>query len=70
MDTSEVLSLGITPGQLVCAGRPIPGTQIRVVDRDTGAELADGQQGLLLARGPGVMQGCDPREGVQYYLKT
>ena len=38
-------------------GQPIPGTALRVVDPHTLADVADGEQGLLLARGPGVMQG-------------
>lgn len=38
-------------------GLPTPGTQLRVVDPGTGADLPDGQQGLILARGPGVMAG-------------
>jgi len=31
-------------------GRPLPDTQVRVVDPDTGAELPSGEQGLLEAR--------------------
>ena len=38
-------------------GLPVPGTQVKVVDPATGRELPDGEQGLLLARGPGVMRG-------------
>jgi long-chain acyl-CoA synthetase len=38
-------------------GLPIPGTQIRVVDPETREDLPDGTQGLLLAKGPGVMCG-------------
>ena len=35
----------------------MPGTQVRVVDPETKEDLAeDGQQGLLLAKGRGVMQ--------------
>lgn len=39
------------------AGGPIPGTDLKVVHPDTRQELPDGQQGLLLARGPGVSVG-------------
>lgn len=39
------------------AGFPIPGTEVRVVNPDTMEDLPDGEQGLLLARGPGVMAG-------------
>jgi acyl-CoA synthetase (AMP-forming)/AMP-acid ligase II len=44
------------------AGQPTPGTQLRVVDPDTLRDLPDGSQGLLLARGPGVLAGyyADP----------
>ncbi|CAL8470153.1 g9695 [Coccomyxa elongata] len=38
-------------------GLPIPGTAVRVVDPDTLQPVPEGQQGLLLARGPGVMKG-------------
>lgn len=38
-------------------GLPIPGTDIRIVDPETMRNVPDGRQGLLLARGPGVMQG-------------
>lgn len=40
-----------------CTGRPIPGTSLRVVDPETYQDVPDGQQGLLLAKGPGVMKG-------------
>lgn len=39
------------------AGRPIPGTSLRVVDPDSYREVPDGQQGVILAWGPGVMKG-------------
>jgi acyl-[acyl-carrier-protein]-phospholipid O-acyltransferase/long-chain-fatty-acid--[acyl-carrier-protein] ligase len=38
-------------------GHPIPGVAARVVDRDTGAELPTGEEGLLLVRGPNMMAG-------------
>lgn len=38
-------------------GKPIPGTSLRVVDPETYEDVPDGQQGLLLAKGPGVMKG-------------
>ena len=31
-------------------GRPLPDTQVRIVDPDTGAELRPGEQGLLEAK--------------------
>lgn len=39
------------------AGLPTPGTQLRVVDPESLQDVPDGQQGLILARGPGVMAG-------------
>jgi acyl-[acyl-carrier-protein]-phospholipid O-acyltransferase / long-chain-fatty-acid--[acyl-carrier-protein] ligase len=38
-------------------GHPLPGITVRIVDPDTGAPLPLGQAGLLLVRGPNVMQG-------------
>ena len=35
----------------------MPGTEIRVVEADSGQEVADGELGLVLARGPGIMRG-------------
>jgi long-chain acyl-CoA synthetase len=39
------------------AGRPIPETEIRIVDPDTRQTLPPTQKGLVLIRGPQVMQG-------------
>lgn len=39
------------------AGRPLPGTELRIVDPETRGQLAWGQRGLVLARGPQVMAG-------------
>jgi acyl-[acyl-carrier-protein]-phospholipid O-acyltransferase/long-chain-fatty-acid--[acyl-carrier-protein] ligase len=38
-------------------GHPLPGISVRIVDPETQAPLATGQPGLLLVRGPNVMQG-------------
>jgi acyl-[acyl-carrier-protein]-phospholipid O-acyltransferase/long-chain-fatty-acid--[acyl-carrier-protein] ligase len=38
-------------------GRPLPGASVRIVDRDTGEPVAPDVPGLLLVRGPNVMQG-------------
>ena len=38
-------------------GRPLPGVSVRIVDPDTGEPVSLGQPGLLLVRGPNVMQG-------------
>lgn len=39
------------------AGQPIPGTEIRIVDPESRKPLPVGQRGLVLIRGPQVMQG-------------
>ena len=64
-ESSPVLACraATTPGRLAgnvrgTVGRAIPGTEFRVVDpADLSVELPDGQQGLILARGPGVTPG-------------
>lgn len=38
-------------------GHPLPGVSLRIVDPDTGAECAPGEAGMLLVRGPNVMDG-------------
>ncbi len=38
-------------------GRPLPGFAIKIVDRNTFKPLDNGQEGLLLVRGLGMMQG-------------
>lgn len=38
-------------------GSPIPGVEVRLVDPETGGDVADGEQGELWARGHGVMLG-------------
>jgi len=48
-------------GQEACLrgsiGRPLPGVAVKVVDPESGEELPPGAEGLLLVRGPNVMQG-------------
>ncbi len=39
------------------AGQPLPGTEILIVDPDTRAPLPLGERGVVLIRGPQVMQG-------------
>ncbi len=39
------------------AGQPIPGTEIRIVDPESRKPLSQGERGLVLIRGPQVMQG-------------
>lgn len=38
-------------------GRPFPGVEIRVVDREQGAELPQGEVGIVEVRGPNVFSG-------------
>ncbi len=38
-------------------GQPLPGTETRIVDLNSRQDLPQGQQGLVLLRGPQVMQG-------------
>ena len=39
------------------SGKPLPGTEIKIVDIETHQPVAIGQKGLVLLRGPQVMQG-------------
>ncbi|NJL79973.1 MAG: long-chain fatty acid--CoA ligase [Richelia sp. RM2_1_2] len=39
------------------AGLPIPGTQAKIVDLETRQELPTGEKGLVLLKGPQIMQG-------------
>ncbi|HET6203298.1 MAG TPA: long-chain fatty acid--CoA ligase [Planctomycetota bacterium] len=56
-ETSPVVSVACPatrrPGTL---GRPVPGTEVRIVD-ETGRDLPLGQVGLILVRGPQVTRG-------------
>lgn len=66
-ETSPVVSANIPPQRAAgeepwgckegTVGRPLPGVSVKVVDLDTGAELASGQSGMLLVKGPNVMLG-------------
>jgi acyl-[acyl-carrier-protein]-phospholipid O-acyltransferase/long-chain-fatty-acid--[acyl-carrier-protein] ligase len=38
-------------------GKPFPGIRAKVIDLDTGQDLGIGQSGMLLIKGPNVMQG-------------
>ncbi|HSK58123.1 MAG TPA: AMP-binding protein [Actinomycetospora sp.] len=49
---------GTRPGTV---GRPVPGTELRVVDPDTREERAPGEVGELWVRGPQVMAGYRDR---------
>jgi acyl-[acyl-carrier-protein]-phospholipid O-acyltransferase/long-chain-fatty-acid--[acyl-carrier-protein] ligase len=45
---------GNRPGTV---GRPLPGTAIKTIDPETGAELPRGTEGLVLVKGPQIMKG-------------
>src|SRR6185295_5828861 len=51
--------IGTKPGTV---GHPVPGVAAKVVDADTGVEKKEGEEGLLLLKGPGRMTGylADP----------
>jgi len=44
-------------GKRGTVGHPLPGVSVRIVDPDTGERLPAGKPGLLLAKGPNIMQG-------------
>ncbi|HEY9828288.1 MAG TPA: AMP-binding protein [Stenomitos sp.] len=57
-ETSPVLTVRRSEHNLRrSAGRPLAQTEIKIVDPETRRPLPLGQQGLVLARGPQVMQG-------------
>jgi long-chain acyl-CoA synthetase len=41
----------------ISSGKPLPGTEIKIVDVETRQDVSIGQKGLVLIRGPQVMQG-------------
>eukprot|EP01024_Parvocaulis_polyphysoides_P045657 TRINITY_DN42774_c0_g1_i3.p1 TRINITY_DN42774_c0_g1~~TRINITY_DN42774_c0_g1_i3.p1 ORF type:complete len:339 (-),score=43.08 TRINITY_DN42774_c0_g1_i3:323-1339(-) len=59
-ETSPVLSCRrqCDGGRPVCTiGNVTPGTEIRIVNEETSKEVADGEIGVMMAKGPGVMMG-------------
>jgi acyl-[acyl-carrier-protein]-phospholipid O-acyltransferase/long-chain-fatty-acid--[acyl-carrier-protein] ligase len=50
---------GNRPGTV---GRLVPGTQARTIDPETGADLPDGAEGIVLIKGPQIMKGYLHRE--------
>ena len=48
--------LGKKPGKSGSVGHPIPGVIVKAVNPDTGEELKYGEEGLILVKGPNVMQ--------------
>ncbi len=52
VDFGEIAQKGMMEGSV---GRPLPNLRIRVVSPETGEELPQGEEGLLLVKGPSVM---------------
>lgn len=50
----EINQVGHKPGKI---GHPIPGVSVKIVDPESFAPLPQGEQGLLLVKGPNVMEG-------------
>ena len=58
---------GNRPGTV---GRPLPGTAIKTIDPDTGADLPRGAEGMILVKGPQIMTGyLDRPEATAKVLK-
>lgn len=54
---NSILDLGTNAGPKGSAGAPMPGISVKIVDPETRQELPPDKEGLLLVRGPNVMQG-------------
>jgi len=62
--SEKLVQVGVKRGKI---GHPLPGISVRIVDPESGAELPLGSHGLLLVKGPNVMQGYlgDPERTAQ-----
>jgi acyl-[acyl-carrier-protein]-phospholipid O-acyltransferase / long-chain-fatty-acid--[acyl-carrier-protein] ligase len=47
----------LSGNRLGTVGQPLPGTALKTVDPDTGADLAQGAEGIIAVKGPQVMVG-------------
>ncbi len=56
-ECSPVLTMNRLNGKQQGVGKAIPGVELCIVNPDTKALLAEGQQGLILAKGPNVFNG-------------
>lgn len=54
---------GIASKEILGIGLPVPDTEAKIVDLDTGEELSAGESGELLVRGPQTMKGYWPKAG-------
>ncbi|WP_375171218.1 malonyl-CoA synthase [Marinobacter sp.] len=54
MNTSNPYEGARRPGTV---GMPLPGVELRIADRESGASLAQGETGMVELRGPNVFQG-------------
>jgi len=52
-----IWNLGKKPGKNGSVGHPIPGVIVKAVHPETGEDLKYGEEGLILVKGPNVMQG-------------
>ncbi|TET15854.1 MAG: long-chain fatty acid--CoA ligase [Dehalococcoidia bacterium] len=54
---------GFAPKETPGIGLPIPDTEVKIVDLDTGEELGAGESGEIVVRGPQTMKGYWPTPG-------
>jgi long-chain acyl-CoA synthetase len=54
---------GIVTKEVFGIGVPVPDTEAKIADLNTGEELGDGESGEILIRGPQTMKGYWPRPG-------
>lgn len=66
-ELSPIVSVNVPPNRAVggdttqnrlgTVGQPIPGVSAKTIDHETGRDLPQGETGMLLIKGPNVMQG-------------
>lgn len=66
-ELSPVVSVNVPPNRVMdgkatldrvgTVGNPVPGVSVKVIDHETGKDLPIGESGMLLVKGPNVMQG-------------
>jgi len=54
---------GFAPKETPGIGLPVPDTEVKIVDLDTGEELGAGESGEIVVRGPQTMKGYWPTPG-------